>query len=709
MTTENKSAFPVTDKDISIPEQYQWLVNDNNDSGIDIQDLISWIVVDEKKAKIIDEHNFCDEILLQKLISIHNQINQSLPAMQYEKIKKICNPFEEISKSIFVDRNAVKLANIDSLLDNMFTNPVDIDDKSLIKSNEIFSFATLGGGSGGFIDYMLWRRGWNAKAYAFTVNEIQRLHRFTSKAHRFQTIYGVDKKAELTHTDNITSFRNDAKHFLPAGVHILLNDTAIPVGRETLIKEIISKKLNLVSCALALHWLKDNGHFIIKIFDHLTPFTVGLIYIMYKCFHKIAIVKPNSTRPANSEHYLICKWKKSNTNDIGDHLLEINETMAQLDNDVDVIELVSMDVLKEDKEFMQYITKINNALLRQHIQAKEKILEIYRKRYPPNIPNDYSLAMKLREKCLHLWNIPSSTSVSSVADNKMEQITSLMESTALKSIEEYVTEICPLFDKFNVIEHPLNGESDLQTEFSTPRLWYSISIENSSSQTFYLRCPKNMDYLYQYNQNDKQWHLFKDYKIMLPQKTLIYGELITVYGNDKYKSGYKCLQIIDCYVLDGEKFYEKSYLQRSTLCYKFVSAIGRNNGPFRDRISGHQNVPIKSQMKKSLLTFDTVMQGIKEHKKIINDKNVKVEMLGKYRYFRANGLIIVHEIDCYQNRRIWKWNDSDDDMIFEKKLLEYVKPFALEANEYRRNRDRSVTNSEGGRSNNGRNCSVDRK
>ena len=46
------------------------------------------------------------------------------------------------------------------------------------------------------------------------------------------------------------------------------------------------------------------GNFVCKTFDLYTTFNVGLIYLLYRCFEKICIFKPVTSRPANSERYI---------------------------------------------------------------------------------------------------------------------------------------------------------------------------------------------------------------------------------------------------------------------------------------------------------------------------------------------------------------------------------------------------------------------
>jgi len=71
-------------------------------------------------------------------------------------------------------------------------------------------------------------------------------------------------------------------------------------GQEN-IQEILSKQLYLCQFIVAMRIVRVGGHFVCKLFDLFTAFSVGLVYLMYKSFREISIHKPNSSRPANSE------------------------------------------------------------------------------------------------------------------------------------------------------------------------------------------------------------------------------------------------------------------------------------------------------------------------------------------------------------------------------------------------------------------------
>lgn len=72
------------------------------------------------------------------------------------------NPYETIGAVIFLNRAAVKMANIDALFDFMFTEPKTQTGKLAI-DRELLYFADVCAGPGGFSEYVLYRKGWKAK------------------------------------------------------------------------------------------------------------------------------------------------------------------------------------------------------------------------------------------------------------------------------------------------------------------------------------------------------------------------------------------------------------------------------------------------------------------------------------------------------------------------------------------------------------------
>lgn len=103
--------------------------------------------------------------------------------------------------------------------------------------------------------------------------------------------------------DNLISLENYIKERTDGhGVHLVVADGAVdPTGRE-MEQEIIHKRIFVGEFIAALSLCKvGEGNFVCKVYDTLTSFTVGLIYLMYASFSSIAICKPAAVRPACSE------------------------------------------------------------------------------------------------------------------------------------------------------------------------------------------------------------------------------------------------------------------------------------------------------------------------------------------------------------------------------------------------------------------------
>ena len=72
-------------------------------------------------------------------------------------------------------------------------------------------------------------------------------------------------------------------------------------------QEVNVNKLLFAQSVYAIVMQKKGGSFVLKIFDCFMQHTVDIIYLLSSFYEKVYIMKPNSSRYANSEKYLICK------------------------------------------------------------------------------------------------------------------------------------------------------------------------------------------------------------------------------------------------------------------------------------------------------------------------------------------------------------------------------------------------------------------
>jgi 23S rRNA U2552 (ribose-2'-O)-methylase RlmE/FtsJ len=130
-------------------------------------------------------------------------------------------------------------------------------------------------------------------------------------------------------------------------------------------QEILSINLIFAQVIYAIALQKQGGHFILKIFDIFTQATIDILYILSSLYEKCYIIKPNTSRNANSEKYIVCKvFKASDTTELINKLV----TFFNFSNTKTITRILNINIP------YLYINKLEdiNAILGQ--QQLENIL-----------------------------------------------------------------------------------------------------------------------------------------------------------------------------------------------------------------------------------------------------------------------------------------------------------------------------------------------
>ena len=152
---------------IQIEEDAIWMRDSTTLPCLDIGD---WIQEGPRKETIEDETTFCDEEIVSAVLKCKS-VFDSLEPEELRKARTRSNPFETIRGVFFLNRAAMKMANMDAVFDFMFTEPKSQDGKPVLHKNELLYFADVCAGPGGFSEYVLWRKKWRAKGFGFTLKE----------------------------------------------------------------------------------------------------------------------------------------------------------------------------------------------------------------------------------------------------------------------------------------------------------------------------------------------------------------------------------------------------------------------------------------------------------------------------------------------------------------------------------------------------------
>lgn len=104
-------------------------------------------------------------------------------------------------------------------------------------------------------------------------------------------------------------------------------------------------KLLFAQMAFALCLNKYRGHFVLKIFDCFMPHTVDILYILSSFYEKVFVIKPHTSRYANSERYVVCLGFLYDTNaGFYPFLLSCFREMMESPNNNDPLRFLNVDI-----------------------------------------------------------------------------------------------------------------------------------------------------------------------------------------------------------------------------------------------------------------------------------------------------------------------------------------------------------------------------
>ena len=172
-------------------------------------------------------------------------------------------------------------------------------------------------------------------------------------------------------------------------------------------QENLALRLIFSQIMFALTMQKVKGHFILKVFDIFLQSTVELIYLLSCFYERVYIIKPNTSRYANSEKYIVCKnFKYEDTSEISKKLLAISSVLDKLDWESYHIE--SIINIPIQYYFINQLTEYNAIFGQQQIENIIKTMTLIERN---NYYREYLLHSKSSniQKCIQ-WclknNIP---------------------------------------------------------------------------------------------------------------------------------------------------------------------------------------------------------------------------------------------------------------------------------------------------------------
>ena len=250
------------------------------------------------------EHN---KLIMQTVTKYKNKITKFHDNKSWDKYKKISNEYEPIFTSPHSSNSISNYIPVSRSFFKLWEILHDFHDFFNVAPRAKCLF--LAEGPGGFAEALIKYRNCIKDEYigmtlkSFNDKNIPdwKLNKEVMK--RVKVTFGADDTGNLYNIDNI----------LHIGFHQGLNsfdyitaDGGFDFSADFNNQEELSTRLIFSEIFAAVTLQKEGGVFILKIFDMFNHQTLKIMHILKRFYNDMYIIKPLTSRPANSEKYVMC-------------------------------------------------------------------------------------------------------------------------------------------------------------------------------------------------------------------------------------------------------------------------------------------------------------------------------------------------------------------------------------------------------------------
>jgi 23S rRNA U2552 (ribose-2'-O)-methylase RlmE/FtsJ len=230
---------------------------------------------------------------------------------KWDNFKKYTNPYEYIHSNVPNSRQSIcKLKP----LSRSFYKMIELTAlHTLFDDLPFYSCKTfhLAEGPGGFIEAIVSLRGnKNDLYYGMTLQDEnpnvpgwKKSNYFLKQNPNVIIENGVDETGDLFSKENLTYCYYTYK----GSMDLITADGGFDFSLDFNRQETNSINLIYSQICFAIAMQKKGGNFILKVFDLFTQSSIDMIYLLSSIYKKVYITKPNTSRYANSEKYIVCK------------------------------------------------------------------------------------------------------------------------------------------------------------------------------------------------------------------------------------------------------------------------------------------------------------------------------------------------------------------------------------------------------------------
>lgn len=334
-------------------------------------DPINEIEPNYNRTKLYDKQYIPLTYILNKS---KNKLDE-IPINSYTHLAKYLDLYRTLKKTIYSSYNMQVVTNASLKMYELLVQMRLIDKR--LKNINVFCNAELPGGFIATINHYIktmtkCKLNWVASSYI-------------SETHTLGDVYGLYSNninnwlmdntinGDLTNGANIVALANRVRDIFPFGVDLYTADVGIDVSNDFNNQEDQTLVLNYGQILCGLLSLSINGSMVTKQFTFFTPFNRSLLQLLAYLFTYVYITKPATSRPLNSEVYIVCKKYKGIDLVLQSYLINLipyidaNMPIIVLNDERKMIHIANTIYRKQSRELLyaydiyhKYSTKIHS-------------------------------------------------------------------------------------------------------------------------------------------------------------------------------------------------------------------------------------------------------------------------------------------------------------------------------------------------------------
>ena len=272
-----------------------------------------------RSCNILYKHvDFCDTddipetVISQSLSYYLYNIKEKITSKekQWDVYKKYTNPYEYIHTVVPLKKKPVSKYKP---LSRSYFKMIEIMNTFHINYREPIHSFHLAEGPGGFIEALVKTRNCKEDTYIGMTLLDENKNDSNIPAWKKSDLFlksnpNVFLENGSDQTGNILSLENFEYVIgkYPSKMELITADGGFDFSIDFNLQECSIGKLLFAQVAYALCLQKYKGKFILKIFDCFMQHTIDILYILSSFYEKVYIMKPQTSRYANSEKYIVC-------------------------------------------------------------------------------------------------------------------------------------------------------------------------------------------------------------------------------------------------------------------------------------------------------------------------------------------------------------------------------------------------------------------